>query len=76
MSTFNVKVVVIRIIQSMGDLHPKFILSKRFPAHTAIELCDIGALVTMFSDPGDAQFYLDKRLPVTEISALHQVITF
>ena len=56
----------------MADLHPRFFISKRYPVHTAIELRDIKTVKSLLSDPMDAQFYLERKLPQTEISLLHQ----
>ena len=56
----------------MADLHPHFFVSKRYPVHTAIELHDIKTVKSLLSDPMDAQFYLERKLPKTEISILHQ----
>ena len=56
----------------MSDLHPNFFLSKRFPAHAAIELRDLRTLQGLLSDQMDANFYFERKLPRTEISVLHQ----
>ena len=56
----------------MTDLHPHFFISKRYPVHTAIELHDFKTVQSLLSDPMDAQFYMERKLPQTEISILHQ----
>ena len=56
----------------MGDLHPQYLLSKRYPAHAAIELQDLKTLSSLLSDKIDANFYLERKSPRTELSLLHQ----
>lgn len=55
----------------MSDIHPKFFTSKRFPVHTAVELCDKVSLKSFLQDPVDAKFYLERTLPGSDISVLH-----
>ena len=35
---------------SAGELHPRFLLSKRFPVHAAVELQDLATLHRLLSD--------------------------
>ena len=35
---------------SAGELHPRFLLSKRFPVHAAVELQDLPTLHRLLSD--------------------------
>ena len=76
--TFSVNVIVSSLTahdartRIMSDLHPNFFLSKRFPAHAAIELRDLRTLQGLLSDQMDANFYFERKLPRTEISVLHQ----
>ena len=50
----------------------KLLLSKRFPAHAAIEIKDVNSLKSCLRDPLDAKFHLEQVLPGSLISALHQ----
>ena len=38
------------VTMSAGELHPRFLLSKRFPVHAAVELQDLATLHRLLSD--------------------------
>ena len=46
---------------SAGELHPRFLLSKRFPVHAAVELQDLDTLHRLLSDQLGTEHFLDKR---------------
>ena len=54
----------------MSNIHPQFLLSKRFPVHTAVELQDVKSLASLLSQPMDAKFYFSRKLTGTEVSML------
>ena len=55
----------------MNGMHPQFILSKRFPVHTAIEQMNIPELLKQLK-PEDARFHFGRKLTNCEVSVLHQ----
>ena len=57
----------------MSGIHPQFLLSKRFPVHTAIETQDTRALASLLAEPVDAQFYFSRKLTSTGVSILSRV---
>ena len=56
----------------MDGIHPKFVLSKRFPVHAAIEQLDLHALQQLLTPVSDARFHFGRKLTGTEVSVLHQ----
>jgi len=56
----------------MDGIHPKFVLSKRFPVHAAIEQLNLHALKDLLSPVSDARFHFGRKLTATDISVLHQ----
>jgi len=56
----------------MSGMHPQFMLSKRFPVHTAIELQDLTTLASLLSQERDARFHFERKLTDNEVSVLHQ----
>ena len=58
----------------MSGIHPQFLLSKRFPVHTAIETQDTRALASLLAEPVDAQFYFSRKLPSTGVSILCTIV--
>ena len=57
---------------TMDGIHPKFVLSKRFPVHAAIEQLDLHALKNLLTPVSDARFHFGRKLTNTDISVLHQ----
>ena len=58
----------------MSGIHPQFLLSKRFPVHTAIETQDTRALASLLAEPVDAQFYFSRKLTSTGVSILCTIV--
>jgi len=56
----------------MDGIHPKFVLSKRFPVHAAIEQLDLVNLKSLLTPASDARFHFGRKLTNTEVSVLHQ----
>ena len=56
----------------MDGIHPKFVLSKRFPVHAAIEQLNLHALKDLLTPVSDARFHFGRKLTATDISVLHQ----
>jgi len=59
----------------MDGIHPKFVLSKRFPVHAAIEQLNLHALKDLLTPVSDARFHFGRKLTNTDISVLHQACT-
>lgn len=51
----------------MDGIHPKFVLSKRFPVHAAIEQLDLAALKSLLTPASDARFHFGRKLTNTEV---------
>ena len=49
-------------------MHPQFMLSKRFPVHTAIEMQDLTTLASLLSQAMDARFHFERKLTNNEVS--------
>ena len=58
----------------MDGIHPKFVLSKRFPVHAAVEQLNLEELEKLLTPASDARFHFGRKLNGTDISILHQVI--
>ena len=56
----------------MDGIHPKFVLSKRFPVHAAIEQLNLHALKDLLTPVSDARFHFGRKLTATDLSVLHQ----
>ena len=52
----------------MSGMHPQFMLSKRFPVHTAIELQDLTTLASLLSQERDARFHFERKLTDNEVT--------
>ena len=57
----------------MEGIHPKFILSKRFPVHAAVEQVNLDSLEQLLTPASDAKFHFGRKINGTDISVLHQV---
>ena len=57
----------------MDGIHPKFVLSKRFPVHAAVEQLQLLELERLLTPTSDAKFHFGRKLNNTDISILHQV---
>jgi hypothetical protein len=51
----------------MDGIHPKFVLSKRFPVHAAIEQLDLVALKNLLTPASDARFHFGRKLTNTDV---------
>ena len=49
------------VTMSTGELHPRYLLSKRFPVHAAVELQDLATLHRLLSDQLGTEHFLDQR---------------
>ena len=54
----------------MSGMHPQFLLSKRFPVHTAVEKQDTSALASLLGHAMDARFHLSRKLPDSDVSRI------
>ena len=49
----------------MSGMHPQFMLSKRFPMHTAIERLDLTTLAELLKN--EARFHFGRKLTDSEV---------
>ena len=52
----------------MDGIHPKFVLSKRFPVHAAIELLDLHTLAKLLNE--EARFHFGRKLTDSEVNMM------
>ena len=45
----------------------RFLISKKFPVHAAIELEDVETVRQLLENECDASFHFDRRLPDSEV---------
>ena len=55
----------------MSGMHPQFMLSKRFPLHTAIEMQDLKTLASLLSQERDARFHFERKLTDNEVITVY-----
>ena len=60
------------VTMSAGELHPRFLLSKRFPVHAAVELQDLATLHHLLSDQLGTEHLAWKNIRAANNPAVSQ----